>query len=374
MVFKEASWHQNPMRVTSSCLQQCWAPAVCGLWLVCPNIPSQPLRGFSASLEWSLLERRLWTVWATDEISSTLQILQGGIWEEHCFSPALKSWLITQEALFSANETVLVFDCCEPDIPNSFFFDQCPPTCLKANLLQYTIDENHHLNGSCRFLFFLKIIYLKGGNLRNCMMPRENISDGFFAKMIKIGKIRKRKQRINPGKGSCLKRTSAVAKTISGRVLVQVWEPQMAVRGSFQKMNYFQCFVFMSVKRSIHRACKPDHGSEDSTSHVVWWGLCGRELYRAFVCLGSRWPWTITGGIHLWLLLTLWQDTTRFPLSHSFTSGQTWAREPDLSILLKMTLWHLWKEAVRVSLSYNDTYYCEPTFELFYITFLVISG
>lgn len=207
---------QNPLSLTSSCLQQCWAPAVRGLWHVCPNIPSQPLRGFSASLEWSLLERRLWTVWATDTISPTLQILQGGVWEEHFFSPALTSWLITQEALFSANKTVLVFSCCEPDVPNSFFFDQCSTMCLKANLLQFTKDENHHLNGSCRFLFSLKIIYLKGENLRNCIMPGENISDGFFAKMIQTGKIWKRKQRINPGKGSCLKRTSAVAKAISG--------------------------------------------------------------------------------------------------------------------------------------------------------------
>lgn len=265
---------QNPLRVTSSCHQQCWVPAV---WHVYPK----PLWGFSASLEWRLLERRLWTVWATDEISSTLQILQGGIWEEYFFSPALTSWLITQEILF--------------------FFSQrdCPcfwllwTRCLKFIFLWsmfHNVSEDESapihnrwkppLEWQLQVFVFLKNYLSEGGNLRNYIMPGENISDGFFSKMIKIGKIWKRKQRINPGKGSCLKRTSAVTKAISERVLVQIWEPQMAVRGSFQKLNYFQCFVFMSVKWSIHRAYKPDHGSEDSTSHVVWWGLCSRKLYR----------------------------------------------------------------------------------------------
>lgn len=56
---------------------------------------------------------------------------------------------------------------------------------------------------------------------------------------------------------------------------------------------------------------------------------------------------------------------TKFLLSHSYTSGKKWARKPNVTILLKMRLWHLCKEAVRISLSYNDTYYCKPTFELF---------
>lgn len=133
----------------------------CSVWVVM-CLPSHSLP-VSASLEWSLLERRLWTVRATDEISSTLQILQGGIWEEHFVSLPLTSWLITQDAVFSAEETVLVFDSCELDVPNSFFFDPCSTMCLKANLLQFTIEENHHLNGSCRLLFFLKNYLFEGG-------------------------------------------------------------------------------------------------------------------------------------------------------------------------------------------------------------------
>lgn len=88
---------------------------------------------------------------------------QGGIWEEHFVSLPLTSWLITQDAVFSAEETVLIFDSCELDAPNSFFFDPCSTMCLKANLLQFTIEENHHLNGSCRLLFFLKNYLFEGG-------------------------------------------------------------------------------------------------------------------------------------------------------------------------------------------------------------------
>lgn len=67
----------------------------------------------------------------------------------------------------------------------------------------------------------------------------------------------------------------------------------MSVRGSFQKLNYFQCFVFVSVKRSIHRAWRPDH-----RSGLMW---CGRasvasEPGRAFVYLDFSWPRVMAGG------------------------------------------------------------------------------
>lgn len=96
----------------------------------------------------------------------------------------------------------------------------------------------------------------------------------------------KEKKKRNPGKATCLGRPSVVSKVISGGVLrlVQIEEPQVAMRGSFQKMNYFQCFVFMSVKCRIHKPGKPDHRSEDSISHVVWWGLCGLGAIQYF-CL-----------------------------------------------------------------------------------------
>lgn len=48
------------------------------------------------------------------------------------------------------------------------------------------------MNGSCGFLFFLKIIR-EENNLKNCIMLGENINEEFFAKTIKIGKIGKRK-------------------------------------------------------------------------------------------------------------------------------------------------------------------------------------
>jgi hypothetical protein len=61
--------------------------------------------------------------------------------------------------IFSANKTVLVFKCCEPSIPSSVSFDPCYTTILSTNLFQFKIDENHHMNDSCRFLAVLKKLF-----------------------------------------------------------------------------------------------------------------------------------------------------------------------------------------------------------------------
>ena len=97
----------------------------------------------------------------------------------------------------------------------------------------------------------------------------------------------------NPGKATSLGRTSVVSKVISkwkGTEAGSNQEPQVAMRGSFQKMNYFQCFVFMSVKSRIHRLVSQT--TEVKTRYLMWCGgaSVAWEPCSAFVCLDSLWP------------------------------------------------------------------------------------
>ena len=43
---------------------------------------------------------------------------------------------------------------------------------------------------------FLKNCVSEGGKLRNSIMPGENVSNGFFVRVIKIGKNRKNKRKL----------------------------------------------------------------------------------------------------------------------------------------------------------------------------------